>query len=319
MAFHCRSHTARRLRVPRGAHVATSLASALAESFLSLLQVDVRTKRKTKGSGIIEVGQNSCQSTARWVESAPRVVTQLPAFRARRPLNELLMIQTTSPTSRRLTTQVAAFFDVDNTLLPGEASEVRFFRSLWQRGIVGWHEIRASAWWLLKHMPPPSLQSLRERKLYLAGKPVQVIEPLGEEFCREALCPRVAADGLKKMDEHRQAGHLIILVTGSLDFLIDPIAEALEVDRCIAAELEEVNGLYTGELVAPLPYGAGKRQLILQLAEELGLDLSTCFAYGDSPGDREILEAVGHPTVVNPIRGMTAIAKRRGWPIQQWR
>ena len=29
---------------------------------------------------------------------------------------------------------VAALFDVDNTLLPGQASEVRFFRYLWRRG-----------------------------------------------------------------------------------------------------------------------------------------------------------------------------------------
>ncbi len=229
------------------------------------------------------------------------------------------MTQSKSLTSPQIETPVAAFFDVDNTLLPGEASEVRFFRSLWRCGIVGWPELCASAWGLLRHMPPWSLQPLRERKLYLAGKPAQVIEPLGEEFCREALCPVVAADGLKRMEDHRQAGHVIILITGSLDFLIDPIAEALQVDHCIAAELEEVNGLYTGELIAPLPYGAAKRRLIQQLANELDLDLSCCYAYGDSPGDREILEAVGHPTVVNPIRGMAAVAKRKGWPIQRWR
>lgn len=216
-------------------------------------------------------------------------------------------------------TRVAAFFDVDNTLLPGEASEVRFFRSLWRRGVVGWSELRTSAWWLLRQMPPLSLQPLRERKLYLAGKPVQVIEPLGEEFCREQLCPVVSADGMRRMEEHRQAGHMIILITGSLDFLIEPIASALQVDRCIAAEPEQNDGLYTGRLRSPLPYGEGKRQLIHRLASELRLDLSSCFAYGDSPGDREILETIGHPTVVNPIRGMAAIAKRNGWPVQQWR
>jgi len=216
-------------------------------------------------------------------------------------------------------TKVAAFFDVDNTLLPGEASEVRFFRSLWRRGVVGWPELRASAWWLLRQMPPLSLQPLRQRKLYLIGKPVQVIEPLGEEFCREELCPIVAADGLRILEDHRQAGHVIVLITGSLDFLIDPIASALQVDHCIAARPEQVNGLYTGQLLSPLPYGKGKRQLIQQLASKLDLDLSSCFAYGDSPGDLEILETVGHPTVVNPIRGMAGTAERNGWPVQRWR
>jgi HAD superfamily hydrolase (TIGR01490 family) len=225
------------------------------------------------------------------------------------------MIQTDQ---RGLASTVAAFFDVDNTILPGEASELRFFRWLWRRGIVGWPEARASVAWLVRHAPPFSLHPLRQRKLYLAGKPSQVIEPLAEEFCREELCPRVSAVAMRKLDEHRRAGHAIIFVTGSLDFLIAPVADALQADRCSASRLEQQQGLYTGFLVPPLPYGEGKRQLIDRLTQELTLDLSQCYAYGDSPGDVDLLRAVGHPTVVNPIRGMAAIARRHNWPVVKW-
>jgi phosphoserine phosphatase len=55
------------------------------------------------------------------------------------------------------------------------------------------------------------------------------------------------------------------------------------------------------------------------LAEELKLDLSLCYAYGDSPGDLQVLGAVGHPTVVNPIRGMAQIARVQNWPIVHWK
>jgi HAD superfamily hydrolase (TIGR01490 family) len=221
-------------------------------------------------------------------------------------------------TSKRLTSSVAAFFDVDNTLLPGEASERRFFRWLWRRGVVGWPEARASLSWLMRHLPTLSLSPLRERKLYLVGKPAQVIEPLGEEFCREHLCPCVSPAAMRRIEEHREAGHTIVLLTGSLDFLIEPIAVALQVERCFAGRLEQVNGVYTGHLLSPFPYGEGKRQLIEQLARELTLDLAQCYAYGDSPGDLDLLSAVGYPTVVNPIRGMARIAKRQQWPIQRW-
>jgi HAD superfamily phosphoserine phosphatase-like hydrolase len=181
------------------------------------------------------------------------------------------------PTDQRdLASTVAAFFDVDNTILPGEASELRFFRWLWRRGIIGWPEAQASIAWLLRHVPPLSLHPLRQRKLYLAGKPSQVIEPLGEEFCREELCPRVSAIAMRKLDEHRRAGHSIIFVTGSLDFLIAPVADALRADRCFASRLEQQQGLYTGLLMSPLPYGEGKRQLIDQLTQEFTLDLSQC-------------------------------------------
>jgi HAD superfamily hydrolase (TIGR01490 family) len=224
-----------------------------------------------------------------------------------------------SQVQRHLNSQVAAFFDVDNTVLPGQASEVRFFRWLWRRGVVGWAEVRASVAWLLRHQPALSLHPLRERKLYLAGKPAQVIEPLGEEFCREQLCPCVSPVAMRTIEEHRQAGHTIILLTGSLDFLIEPIATALQVDRCFAGCLEQMNGVYTGRLVPPLPYGEGKRRLIEQLAKDLALDLSLCYAYGDSPGDLDLLRAVGYPSVVNPIRGMARMARQQQWPIQRWR
>lgn len=228
------------------------------------------------------------------------------------------MTRVTAGARRGLSSTIAAFFDVDNTLLPGEASEVRFFRWLWKRGVVGWPEVRESLVWLVRHLPALSLYPLRERKLYLAGKPAQVIEPLGEEFCREQLCPCVSPLAMSKIEEHRQAGHTIVLLTGSIDFLIDPIASALRVDRCFAGTLEQVNGIYTGHLVTPLPYGQGKRRLIDQLARDLTLDLSRCYAYGDSPGDLEVLRAVGHPTVVNPIRGMARIARQKDWPVVTW-
>jgi len=31
-----------------------------------------------------------------------------------------------------------------------------------------------------------------------------------------------------------------------------------------------------------------------------------------------LLEMVGHPLVVNPIRGMDRIAQRNGWPTTTW-
>ncbi len=216
-------------------------------------------------------------------------------------------------------TAIAALFDVDNTLLPGQASEVRFFRFLWRRGLVGWREVWASGEWLLRQMPPVSLHPLRERKVYLTGKAVADIESLAVEFCRSQIVPCLSAQALSRMDEHRRAGHHIVLVTGSLEFLMTPLAALLDVSTLLAAKLEQRQYRFTGQVCAPLPYGHGKRELITRLMEESGIDLEQSFAYGDSPGDVELLRMVGHPLVVNPIRGMAAIARRHGWPVTTWR
>jgi HAD superfamily hydrolase (TIGR01490 family) len=220
---------------------------------------------------------------------------------------------------QRAQESVAALFDVDNTLLPGEASEVLFFGYLWRRGLVGWSELRRSAAWLAGHLPPFSLHSLRERKVYLTGKRPADIESYAREFCQAKMIRRLSVQGRAKLDEHRQAGHQLILVTGAPDFLIAPLAEFLGVPTVFAAKPEQRDSVYTGALIPPLPYGRGKRELILAHAQEMGLDLASSYAYGDSPGDRDILELVGNPLVVNPIRGMARIARQHGWSVTTWK
>ena len=213
---------------------------------------------------------------------------------------------------------LAALFDVDNTLIPGEACEVRFFRYLWHRRLVGWRELRRSLLWLVRQGPSMTIHPLRERKVYLEGKDASVIEDCAREFFHNEMLKAVSKKGRERLEAHRQSGHQLILVSGAPDFLIIPLAAALNVPTLFAARLERVGGRYTGAVVPPLPYGSGKRQLIVSHALEKGLELASSFAYGDSPGDTEILALVGYPVVVNPIRGMLRISRDRGWPMVNW-
>ena len=47
----------------------------------------------------------------------------------------------------------------------------------------------------------------------------------------------------------------------------------------------------------------------------VGYDLTHCFAYSDSVTDLPMLDAVGHPTAVNPDRALRRAASSRGWPV----
>ena len=216
-------------------------------------------------------------------------------------------------------TQVAAFFDVDNTLVPGTAIEVRFFHYLRRRGIVGWTDALRSLWYLLQHMPPVSLHPLRERKLYLEGKRPEAIVPVADAFVQHDIRPQVSRAAMARLEEHQRNGHHVVFITGCPEFLIAPLAKSLGVETifCAQPELDEA-GAYTGHLVLPVPYGAGKRLLIEEFAHARGIDLRNCYAYGDSPGDVGLLLAVGQPLVVNPIRGMGRIAAKYHWPIVRW-
>ncbi|MFO0766573.1 MAG: hypothetical protein U0231_07210 [Nitrospiraceae bacterium] len=87
----------------------------------------------------------------------------------------------------------------------------------------------------------------------------------------------------------------------------------------MAASPEQEHCRFTGNLLAPYPYGPGKRELITAWVRGSNIDLSRSFAYGDSPGDVELLRMVGNPLVVNPIRGMGRIARQQGWTTVRWR
>jgi len=54
---------------------------------------------------------------------------------------------------------------------------------------------------------------------------------------------------------------------------------------------------------------------IRQLAAERGYELADSYACSDSITDLPMLEAVGHPTAVNPDRALRRAATQRGWPV----
>jgi hypothetical protein len=62
-------------------------------------------------------------------------------------------------------------------------------------------------------------------------------------------------------------------------------------------------------------YGSEKARAMCELAERRGIDLGRSYAYSDSFTDLPMLEAVGHPTAVNPDRVLAKIATDRGWEI----
>jgi HAD superfamily hydrolase (TIGR01490 family) len=218
-----------------------------------------------------------------------------------------------------MSSPIAAFFDLDNTIIPGAAIERDYFLLLWRHGVVGVHDFFKSALWLMRKIPPFSLDPLRRHKPYLVGKSVATIESQAQAFFWEKVCPRISEHARSAIEAHRAENHHIVLLTGSPDFLVEPLATFLKIEQVAAGRLERGDMVYTGHMIDPYPYRDGKRVVAAQLATDKGYDLRQCYMYGDSPGDLPVLEAVGNPRVVNPIRGMARIARRRGWPILRWR
>jgi len=150
-----------------------------------------------------------------------------------------------------------------------------------------------------------------------AGADPQALRHLVDEEVGALLLSRVSAAGLRRVREHRAAGHRTVLLTGALDLLVRPLAPLF--DEVVAAELDVgPDGRCTGRLTEPPLVAEARGAWVRFEAGRTGADLHAAWAYGDSLSDLPMLEAVGHPVAVNPDLALGRLARRRRWPVEDW-
>ena len=136
------------------------------------------------------------------------------------------------------------------------------------------------------------------------------------ELFHRQLLTRSFPDGFARVRAHRALGHRTLLITGALDFIIEPIRPLF--DDIVCAEMESRDGRLTGHLTTLPPIGEAGALLLADYAEAHSLSLEESVAYADSASDLAMLEAVGFPVAVNPESRLSAIARRRGWHVEHW-
>ncbi len=235
--------------------------------------------------------------------------------------------------------RIAAFFDLDGTLLPPPSLEMRFIRLLRYRRAIGAVQILG---WVAEaiRLAPSGLFALRHgNKMYLRGVRCDAEAIFAASFFRSAGAHlrngelRPAAPffpaALNCLAWHGAQGHAVVLVSGTIEPLAHVAARALEAEirrrgceaavRVCATRAEEVGGRWTGRRFGEPMAGAEKARAARRLAESEGLDLWRCHGYGNSSDDRSLLATVGRPCAINPSWRLARMARRAGWPILYWK
>ncbi len=217
---------------------------------------------------------------------------------------------------------VLAVFDVDGTLV--ETNVVEYF--LWMRlraqPLEDWPSflarmLRQSPRWLyLERRSRAEFQRSFYREY--AGLDAEVMRRLGREALDAVTLRRIYPDGMRRIREHKRAGHRVLLLTGALDVVVEPLAELLEVE-VDCAHLLVKDGRLTGDLQSPPPAGEARGALLQEYAERNAVVLADSFAYADSLSDLPMLELVGTPVAVNPDARLSQVAGQRGWRTERWR
>jgi HAD superfamily hydrolase (TIGR01490 family) len=216
--------------------------------------------------------------------------------------------------------EVAAIFDVDGTLVGSNVVSYYAWlktremppamRPLWIAGFL----TKIPYYWALDKVSRAHFNRAFYKN-YAGWSPVRA-RHLGQESFPGFTLSRIYPDALATLRKHKAAGHRVVLLSGALDFVLDPLRDLA--DDVLSASLQEEDGHFTGEISGPPVAGEARARMLASFARRRNIDLSRSYAYADAISDLPMLEAVGNPVAVNPDRRLLAAAKDRGWQIRHW-
>jgi len=189
--------------------------------------------------------------------------------------------------------QVLAVFDFDGTLTRRDS----LLPFLWK--VAGPIKFIWNATVLLPTLLRYALGTLengpaKERVLgqFLAGKSVEEIQSMAESFAAEWVPSLLDPEAMERLRWHQAQGHTTVLASASPELYVRPWAEAEGFDKALGTRLETEGGVFTGQFATPNCHGPEKPRRL----EAAGFDPGsvTVYAYGNSRGDRELLDMADH-------------------------
>lgn len=222
-------------------------------------------------------------------------------------------------TDMKKTSQAAAFYDLEGTLVSTNLVHTLAFYSRRQQGLF--KTIKRSVGTLAK-LPAFGITDLYSRNVFneyffksYEGESEDRLRYFSEELFEEVLKPAIYPGTKELIAAGKKLGQKQIVITGALDFTIDRICEYLGIDEYKANRMEFVNGYSTGRILPPVMASATKAKWMREYAEKNDINLSDSYAYSDSISDLPMLSIVGHPVAVNPDFRLKQTAVQHDWAV----
>ncbi|MEJ7796027.1 MAG: HAD-IB family hydrolase [Nocardioides sp.] len=248
-------------------------------------------------------------------------IRQLDAVRRARPRPTARVPSAVGSRATSEAGRVAAFFDMDGTLLSSNVIETYLWLRLReQTGPQRLGELSRVA----SRIPALVAAERRERSAFLrtvykeyAGARLDDLDAVADQHLTSHVLSRLSPDAVRRIREHRAAGHETILITGAIRSLTRPLLPLF--DHIEAAELAvDTRGVCTGHLATSPLVGESRAAWMRAYATGEGIDLRASFGYADSHSDLPLLQAVGHPVAVRPDVSLFRHARRHRWTVVDW-
>lgn len=209
-----------------------------------------------------------------------------------------------------------AVIDLDGTLLKGMNAERIFYLHLLVTGHVSIFRMLGFLFSILGDILRMGFRpAIGSNARILKGRTPDEVRQWAGAFGHVFLRKAVPDDLRRKILNLKQEGCRIVLLSGSLQLLVDQLRERLEAEILIGNGLEVVDGRLTGRKTGIFPYGRMKLDALFQRIDPEGIDWASSWALADRKSDLPVLELVGHPVAVHADRKLRRLARERDWEI----
>jgi HAD superfamily hydrolase (TIGR01490 family) len=214
----------------------------------------------------------------------------------------------------------AAFFDLDGTLLTVNSARLWVRREQRLGRISRANVARAGVFLAGYHLGVIDMErALRAALSTIRGVEEDEIREATRVWWRDEVRPHVARGARETVERHRARGDRLVLLTSSSRYASEMAIEEFGLEDALFQRYEVRDGRFTGEPLRPICFGHGKIAAAEAWARAHGVELDRSAFYSDSVTDVPMLERVGRPFAVHPDFRLRRHARRRGWPVLDWR
>ena len=208
-------------------------------------------------------------------------------------------------------------FDLDETLIAGD-SDHKWGQFLVDRRLVNTKKFKEINDRFYKQYKEGALnidEYLNFSCSPLTQYSIEELHAFRSEFVAERITPIILKEAQNLVEEHRQQGDTLLVITATIEFITRPIVDEFGIDNLIAPEPEIVFDRYTGRTLGVPSFGEGKVTRLHQWLKSREISMDGSYFYSDSHNDLPLLRLVDNPVAVDPDQILKEEAEKKNWPI----
>ena len=213
-----------------------------------------------------------------------------------------------------------ALFDMDGTIIDGDTNDIslnqylaqglidksvidklNYFEDLFYKGVLDINEF-------VRFAVTPLLNFSKEKR-----------DLVLDNIVKNNIYPKVRLDALKQIKFHKDRGDTVVIVTSTMDYLVEVVARYLKVEYYLGAPMEQQDGRLTGKQAGIVPFQQDKITCVKEFAMRHHLSLEGMYGYGDSVNDIPMLSICEHKFAVNPNQKLLEHEFIKECTVEDWR